>query len=87
LLKEKLLSKQQWGCVTTLLGIGFMVIGLCLDYKGGMVSDDLRMCYFAGGILLAIGIAFLISYYVGKRMLAKEIEAEEQLLVMQAESK
>jgi len=87
LLKEKLLSKQQWGCVTTLLGIGFMVIGLCLDYKGGMVSDDLLMCYFAGGILLAIGIAFLISYYVGKRMLAKEIEAEEQLLVMQAESK
>ena len=87
LLKEKLLSKQQWGCVTTLLGIGFMVIGLFLDYKGGMVSDDLRMCYFAGGILLAIGIAFLISYYVGKRMLAKEMEAEEQLLVMQAESK
>jgi hypothetical protein len=87
LLKEKLLSKQQWGCLTTLLGIGFMAVGLCLDYKGGMVSDDLLMCYFAGGILLAIGIAFLISYYVGKRMLAKEIEAEEQLLVMQAESK
>ena len=87
LLKEKLLAKLQWGCFTTLLGLGFIIVGLCLDYRGGMVPEDLENCYLVGGILSAIGIAFLISYYVGKRMLAKEIEAEEQLLVMQAENK
>lgn len=32
--------------------------------------------YF-GVILLAVGVAFMINYYVGKRMLSKEIEAEE----------
>ena len=37
--------------------------------------------------MLAIGIAFLINYYMGKKMLAKEIEAEEQLLTAQANSK
>ena len=52
-----------------------------------MVPEDLEMCYLVGGILSAIGIAFLISYYVGKRMLAKEMKAEEQLQVMQAENK
>ena len=87
LLKEKLLTKLQWGCFTTLLGLGFIIVGLCLDYRGGMVPEDLEMCYLVGGILSAIGIAFLISYCVGKRMLAKEMEAEEQLLVMQAENK
>ena len=87
LLKEKLLAKLQWGCFTTLLGLGFIIVGLCFDYRGGMVPEDLEMYYLVGGILSAIGIAFLISYYVGKRMLAKEMEAEEQLLVMQVESK
>ena len=87
LLKEKLLAKLLWGCFTTLLGLGFIIVGLCLDYRGGMVPEDLEMCYLVGGILSAIGIAFLVNYYVGKRMLAKEMEAEEQLQVMQAESK
>ena len=31
-----------------------------------------------GGVLLAIGIALFIVYFVGKKMLAKEIEAEER---------
>ena len=37
--------------------------------------------------LLAIGIAFLINYFWGKKMLAKEMEAEEQLLTAQTEDK
>jgi uncharacterized protein YneF (UPF0154 family) len=32
----------------------------------------------AGAALIAIGIAFLISYFVGRRMLEKEMKAEEQ---------
>ena len=38
----------------------------------------------AGIVLLPVGIAFLISYYVGKKMLSKEIEAEEQKMTAQA---
>ena len=87
LLKEKLLSKLQTGNITTLLGIGFLVCALYADYMGGMNSKDLRMLYLAGIILLVVGGAFLRNYFVGKKMLAKEIEAEEKLLVSQAENK
>ena len=87
LLKEKLLSKLQTGNITTLLGIGFLVCALYADYMGGMNSKDLRMLYLAGIILLVVGGAFLRNYFVGKKMLAKEIEAEEKLLVTEAENK
>ena len=80
LLKEKLLSKLLWGSVIALLGISILVYGLLIDYRGGMDPDDLIRIYFTGGILLAIGIAFLAHYHISKKMLAKEIEAEEKLV-------
>ena len=84
LLKEKLLSKLQTGNITTFLGIGFLLCALYVDYMGGMSSEDLRLLYLAGAILLGVGIAFLISYFVGKKMLAKEMEAEQTKLLEQA---
>ncbi len=87
LLKEKLLSKLLWGSIIGLLGICFLVYGLFIDIRGGMNTDDLIYIYFAGGILLAVGIAFIVNYRLSKKMLVKEIEAEEKLLVTQAESK
>ena len=84
LLKEKLLSKLQTGNITTFLGIGFLLFALYVDYMGGMSSNDLRMLYLAGAILLSVGIAFLISYSKGKKMLAKEMEAEQAKLLEQA---
>ena len=84
LLKEKLLSKLQTGNITTFLGIGFLICAIYVDFVGGMSSNDLRMLYLAGAILLSVGIAFLISYSKGKKMLAKEMEAEQQKLLEQA---
>ena len=78
LLKEKLLSNLLWGSVIALLGISILVYALLVDYRGGMDPDDLILIYFTGGILLAIGIAFLAHYHISKKMLAKEIEAEEK---------
>ena len=87
LLKEKLLSKLLWGSIITFLGVA--LIGFCIVqvFVGGMPTADLQQFSLFGAVLSGIGIAFLVNYYVGKRMLAKEIEAEEQLLVMQAENK
>ena len=87
LLKEKLLSKLQTGSITALLGVGFLVCALYVDYLGGMSSKDLRMLYLVGAILSGVGVAIIINYFVGKKMLAKEIEAEEKMLVSQAENK
>lgn len=84
LLKEKLLSKLQTGNITTFLGIGFLICAIYVDYLGEMNSKDLRMLYLAGVILLGIGIAFLVNYHVGKKMLGKEMEAEQNKLLEQS---
>ena len=78
LLKEKLLTKLLWGSLTAMIGLGFIGFGACLGFVGGGGSDDPIASVCIGLILLAVGIAFLVNYSVGKKMLAKEIEAEEK---------
>ena len=80
LLKEKLLKKLQWGLVTAFLGVGVLATAGRMGYVGGGHPKDIYTLGFGGAILLAVGIAFIISYVVGRKMLAKEMEAEEQNL-------
>ena len=83
LLKEKLLSKLLWGCITTISGIGLIGFGIFLintiskDTQKIHMADDVQTAIAFGVILLAVGAAFIINYGVGRKMLAKEIEAEE----------
>ena len=72
LIKEKLLARLERGCLCCLMGVVFMLLYFFL----GVQSEDLIVV--VGAALIAIGIAFLISYFVGRRMLAKEMEAEQQ---------
>ena len=83
LLKEKLLTKLLCGCLAILLGIGLIGLGTWLGYVGGGGSDDPFVSVCFGLIALGVGIAFLINYFVGKKMLAKEIEAEERRMAEQ----
>ena len=78
LLKEKLLKKLLWGCLTTLLGVGLIGFGIYLSANNLGGTDDPMTSVCFGLISLGVGIAFLINYFVGKKMLAKEIEAEEK---------
>ncbi len=83
LLKEKLLTKLLWGSLSTLLGIGLIGLGAWTGWVGGGGSDDpFAACCF-GLIALGVGIAFLVNYFVGKKMLAKEMEAEEKRVTTQ----
>ena len=84
LLKEKLLAKLLWGCITLLFGVGLAIFDLCLSLGGGMTSSNLWFSGFMSAIMIAVGIAFLINYFIGKKMLAKEIEAEQNKLSAQA---
>lgn len=83
LLKENLLTKLLWGCITSMIGIGLIGLGIYLFGSGDDKDDALTSISF-GVILLAIGGAFIINYAVGKKMLAKEIEAEQNNLTKQA---
>ena len=83
LLKEKLLTKLLWGCLTTLLGIGLIGFGIFLgENQLGGTNDPLTAICF-GLIALGVGIAFLVNYFIGKKMLAKEMEAEEKRVTTQ----
>ena len=82
-IKEELMDKFTGACVTSFMGIAFLVISfLGLNNpelaKGGLWF--IRTAPMAGAILLAIGCALFLSYLVSKRTLAKEIEAEEKNL-------
>lgn len=72
LIKEKLLARLERGCLCCLMGLAFMVLYFFLGVQGeGFIV-------VVGAALIAIGIAFLVSYFVGRRMLAQEMEAEQQ---------
>lgn len=90
LLKEKLLTKLLCGCIFSLIGfmIGFIIFGcgLWINWCGGSDPGEIDFLYFCGGVLFAIGIGFLIYYFVGKKLLAKELEAEEKKLAAEANS-
>lgn len=70
LLKEKLMTKLTWGIICLILGIGTIVYGACSSLVSSMPTF--------GGALLAVGIALLVSFFFGKKFLAKEIEAESK---------
>ena len=84
LLKEKLLTKLLCGSIITFLGAALIVFCIIMSFIGGMPVGVLQLQSLVGAVLSAIGIAFLVNYRIGKRMLAKEMEAEEQILVAQA---
>lgn len=71
LIKEKLLAKLQRGCLCCLMGVALVLL-----YFFPSVQNEFLI--IAGTALIAIGIAFLVGYFVGRRMLEKEILAEEQ---------
>ena len=75
-LKEKLLKKLMWGSVISAIGIGFLGYALYMDFVGGMSVERLERSYFCGGITMLIGLAILLVFFISKRMLAKELEAE-----------
>ena len=81
-IKQELLEKLNGACITTLMGVAFViwaVIGYFNpDFTEGRMFNHLAPV--AGGVMLAVGIGLFISYFVGKKMLAKEIEAEEKNL-------
>lgn len=78
LLKEKLLQKLQWGILTSLIGLILAIAIVCMCYTGGVSTNRIWTLGIAGTCLTAVGISYCASFIVGKKMLAKEMELEEQ---------
>ena len=73
-IKKDLLDKFNGACITSLMGAAFLI----LYYVANEDAFLFEFYPIAGFVLLAVGIGLFISYFVGKKMLAKEIEAEEK---------
>ena len=80
LLKEKLLTKLLWGSIMTIMGAGFLITKLV-----GVRSGIVNLFGVAGVPVLAVGVALLVNYYVGKKTLAKEMDAEERAMQEKAD--
>ena len=81
-IKQDLLDKLTGACITSFMGLAFIGMTVVTNYVPAFDRkywfED--MMPVAGGVLLAVGVALFISYHVGKKMLAGEIEAEERAL-------
>lgn len=80
--KERLLNRLIWGCATSILGAGLAILGIVqwVNWNGTTSNDSFVVPLIFAGILLAIGIALFIGFFVGRKMLTKEMEAEEKSL-------
>ena len=78
-IKERLLDRLLCGCCFTFFGL-FIYAALAIY---GMVIDEVNADLFIGLSFaavpsLGVGLAFLINYFVGLRVLKQEIEAESR---------
>ena len=74
--KERLLNRLICGCAASIIGAALTAIGIIPWMT--LEDDTFAPLLIFGGISLAVGIALFIGFFVGRKMLAKEIEAEEK---------
>ena len=73
-IKERLLRPLAGGCIFLLTGIAVLLVNI------GNSTDCGRNLVLPGAILAAIGLALLIVFLIGHKMLTKEMEAERKAL-------
>ena len=74
--KERLLNRLICGCAASIIGAALTAIGIIPWMT--LEDDTFAPLLIFGGISLAVGIALFIGFFVGRKMLAKEIKAEEK---------
>lgn len=79
-IKERLLGRLTAACVTLLIGISALIGGIviCNHTTWNLAETPFPLFAAFGSILTAVGLALLFTFFVGKKMLAKEIAAEEK---------
>ncbi len=69
-IKMQLLGKLQWGIILLIAGL---IMGVY-----GIINNSIDLFFWLVGIAVAVGAALIAIYFIGKRDLKPEIEAEEQ---------
>ena len=75
--QEILNARLLRGCIFSLIGVVLLVIGcVCLYISLSFDNDDIAAAFIFGGISLAIGISYLIVYFVTRKQV---FPSEEEL--------
>ena len=75
-IKQELLEKLMSGCMITLVGVVLLVTHLLNFIFMGSKTNGIIF----GGVMIAVGVAMLIYFFASKKLLKKEIDAEEKQL-------
>lgn len=82
--KSRLVGLLTAACILMSIGIGFIIVGIVIilgcHWTLRSAPSGFTIIPFAGGILLVVGVALLVVYFIRKKILAKEIGAEERAL-------
>ena len=70
--KMAVLKHLEYGALCSLVGLFVLLYGLFIN--------PIDKAVIIGGLLLTIGVAFLVMFFVSKNYLKKEIEKEEKQL-------
>ena len=70
--KMAVLKHLEYGALCSLVGLFVLLYGLFIN--------PINKAVIIGGLLLTIGVAFLVMFFVSKNYLKKEIEKEEKEL-------
>lgn len=68
-LKMKLLNKMTWGTVLSVIGVGMLA--------GSPFIGDSTDAIITGAVVAAVGAGLLLAFFVGRKWMMPEIEAEE----------
>ena len=84
-IKERLLSRLAGGSIFSLIGVVLLVLAIVFANSyapNGWNFGNSPAPTFAiiGGILLAIGLALFAVFFVGKKMMTREMEAEAKAM-------
>lgn len=85
LIKERLLSRLLWGTMLGMMGLGLAIAGFYMNHEwltsnASYHRDDYFFMGVWGLVILGLGLGFLANFFIGKRMLAREMESEAQNL-------
>ena len=78
-IKERLLNRLLLGCIFTLFGVGIYIAVFVYNIFIGHFDRDMFIgMSFAAVPSLGVGLAFLVNYFVGRKVLKQEMESEAQ---------
>ena len=73
--KMKLVRKLTTGVICAIIGLAVLICTQLDAFEG---VAGIEMLYIIGGVLIAVGAAYILAFFVGRKYLAPEIEAEEK---------